>query len=57
MSWGGEKRDKMQSYVEHFINFCNEFDNLNNTGAQMLDFIYHMTLKLFSNQDFGVKTL
>ena len=27
--------------------FRNEFNTLNNTGAQMLDSIYHMTLKLF----------
>ena len=28
--------------------FRNEFDKLNNTGAEMLDSIYHiMTLKLF----------
>ena len=25
--------------------FLNEFNNFNNTGAQMLDSIYHMTLK------------
>ena len=35
--------------------FCNEFDKFNNTGAQMLDSIYNMTLKLFSNHTFGVK--
>ena len=27
--------------------FINEFNKFNNTGAQMLDSIYHMTLKLF----------
>ena len=26
--------------------FHNEFNKFNNTGAQMLDSIYHMTLKL-----------
>ena len=26
--------------------FRKEFDKFNNTGAQMLDSIYHMTLKL-----------
>ena len=26
--------------------FRNEFNEFNNTGAQMLDSIYHMTLKL-----------
>ena len=28
----------------HF--FCNEFNKFNNTGARMLDSIYHMTLRL-----------
>ena len=27
--------------------FRNEFNKFNNTGARMLDSIYHMTLKLF----------
>ena len=27
--------------------FHNKFNKFNNTGAQMLDFIYHITLKLF----------
>ena len=30
--------------------FCNEFHKFNNTGARLLDFVYHMTmmtLKLF----------
>ena len=35
----------------------NEFNKFNNTGAQMLDCTYHMTLKLFKNRIFGVKTL
>ena len=39
----------------HF--FPNEFNKFNNTGAQMLDCSYHMTLKLFKNRIFGVKTL
>ena len=26
--------------------FCNELNKFNNTGARMLDSIYHMTLKL-----------
>ena len=25
--------------------FCNKFEKVNNTGARMLSFIYHMTLK------------
>ena len=34
--------------AEHLIRFRNEFNKLNNTGAQMLNSIYLMTLKLFS---------
>ena len=30
--------------------FRNEFYKFNNTGARMLDSIYHMTLKLLCNQ-------
>ena len=37
--------------------FRNEFYKFNNTGAQMLDSTYHMTLKLFGNHIFDVKTL
>ena len=33
--------------------FCNEFNKLNNTGARMLDSVYHMTLKWLKNQIFG----
>ena len=35
--------------------FCNKFNKFNNTGAQMSDSIYHMTLKLLINHIFGVK--
>ena len=35
-----EKRDKK------FISFSQQFNKLNNTRAHMLDFIYHMTLRL-----------
>ena len=35
--------------------FCNKFNKFNNTGARMLDSIYHMTLKLVKNCIFGVK--
>ena len=37
--------------------FLNELNKFNNTGARMLDSIYYMTLKLFLNHIFGVKTL
>ena len=37
--------------------FHNKFNKFNKTGAQMLDSVYHMTLKLFWINIFGVKTL
>ena len=46
------KRDKMRILSL----FSNEFNKFNNTGAQMLDSIYHMTLKLMKNHIFGVRT-
>ena len=33
--------------------FRNDFIKFNNTGARMLDFTYHMTLKLVDNHIFG----
>ena len=36
--------------------FRNEFNKFNNTGARILDSIYHMTLKLLKNHIFGLKT-
>ena len=41
------KRDKMQGLSSILSLFNKEFNKFNNTGAQMLDSIYHMTLKLF----------
>ena len=41
------KRDKMQGLPSILSPFRNEFNKFNNTGARMLDSIYHMTLKLF----------
>ena len=35
--------------------FRNEFNKFNNTGAQTLDSIYNMTLRLLLNHIFGVK--
>ena len=35
--------------------FRSEFNKFNNTGARMLDSIYHMTLKLIKSCIFGVK--
>ena len=34
-------------YVLFISFFFNEFNKFNNTGAQMQDSIYHLTLKLF----------
>ena len=36
--------------------FRNKFIRYNNTGAQMLESFYHMTLKLIRKRIFGVKT-
>ena len=40
------KRDKMRGLPSILSLFRNEFNNFNNTGARMLDSIYHMTLRL-----------
>ena len=40
------KRDKMQGLPSILSFFCNKFNKFNNTRAQMLDSIYHMTLRL-----------
>ena len=40
------KRDEMQSLPSILSLFRNEFNKFNNTGLQMLDYFYHMTLKL-----------
>ena len=41
------KRDKMLGLPSILSLFRNNFNKFNNTGARMLDSIYHMTLKLF----------
>ena len=48
------KRDKMLGLPNTLSLFRNEFNKLKNTGARMLDFIYHRTLKLLQNRIFGV---
>ena len=48
----GEKRG-LQSIL---LLFRNEFNKFYNTGAKMLDSIYHRTLKLHKNCIFDVKT-
>ena len=40
------KRDKTRGLPSILSLFRNELNKFNNTGARMLDFIYHMTLKL-----------
>ena len=37
--------------------FHNEFNKFNNTGARIIDSIYHITLKLFRNHIFGGKNV
>ena len=39
------KSDKMRSLSSILLLFRNKYNRFNNTGARMLDFIYHMTLK------------
>ena len=40
------KRDKMRGLPSILSFFRNEFIKFNKTRARMLDFIYHMTLKI-----------
>ena len=44
------KRDKMRGLPSILSLFRNEFNNFNNTRAQMLDYIYHMTNTLKSQR-------
>ena len=41
--------DKMQGLQNILLLFRNEFNKFNNTGAEMLDSIYHMALRLIKN--------
>ena len=50
------KRDKMWGLQSILSLFRNKFNKFNNTGAWMLDSIYHMTPKLL-NHIFAWKTL
>ena len=50
------KSDKMRGLPCILLLFRNEINKFNNTGVRMLDFIYHMTLKLIKNRISGVKT-
>ena len=51
------KRDEMRGLPSILSLFRNEFNKFNNTGARMLDSIYHMTYKIILKSYFGVKTL
>ena len=51
------KRDKMRGLPSILSLFHKEFNKLNNTGARILDSIYHITLKVFSYHIFCVKML
>ena len=50
------KSDKMRGLPSILLLFRNEFNKFNNTGARMLDSIYHMTLELIKSRILGVKT-
>ena len=43
------KRDKIRGLESILSLFRNKFNKFYNTGAQMLDSIHHMILKLFRN--------
>ena len=49
------KRDKMRGLPRILSLFRNEFNKFNNTRAQMLDSIYHMTLRSLWSLISGVK--
>ena len=44
------KRGKMRGSLTILSLFRNEFNKCNNAGAQMLDFIYHVTFKLLKRE-------
>ena len=50
------KRDKMRGLPSILSLFCNEFNKFNNTGARMLDSIYH-DIKITLKSHFLRKTL
>ena len=50
------KRDEIWGLPSILSLFHNKFNKLNNTGAWLLDSIFHMSLKILKNCIFGVKT-
>ena len=49
------KRDKIRGLPSILSLFHNKFNKFNNTGARMLDSIYHMALKLIKYLILGIK--
>ena len=49
------KRDKMRGLLSILSFFRNEFNKFNNTGALILDSIYHRTLKILKSCIFGME--
>ena len=52
-----EKRHKMRGLPSILSHFRNEFNKFNHTRARILDFIYHMTLRLLRNLISDVKVI
>ena len=53
---GLRKRDKMRGFLSILSLFRNKFNKINNTGAQIMDSTYHLTLKLLKNRILDEKT-
>ena len=51
------KRNKLQGLPSILSLFRNEFNKFNNARAQMLDSIYHMTLRLLSRKNVIILSL
>ena len=47
------KSDQMLGLRGISLRLCNDFNEFDNTGAQILDSIFHMTFQLFKNCIFG----
>ena len=45
LNWS-RKRDKIEPLLSILSLLCNKLNEFNNTGAGMLDYVYHMALKL-----------
>ena len=51
------KRDKNLMLAKHLYLFSNKYNKLNNTAAQILSSIYHMTINYFEIYILDVKNL